>query len=68
MFRLLCAILRELLCTFRVTYQFGFLVDKILCSMWLCVCYVATCLVHIDLPVNAAALTGRSILTRYIAT
>jgi hypothetical protein len=36
-----CAILRELVCTFWVTWQFGFLVDKILCSMWLCVCYVA---------------------------
>jgi hypothetical protein len=41
MFRQLCSILRELACTFWVTCQFGFLVDKILCSMWLCVCYVA---------------------------
>jgi hypothetical protein len=36
-FRQLCAILRELVCTFLVTCLFGFLVDKILYGMWLCV-------------------------------
>jgi hypothetical protein len=36
MFRQLCAILSELVCTFSVTCQFGFLVNKILRSMWLC--------------------------------
>jgi hypothetical protein len=39
MFRQLCAIHRELVCTFWVTCQFGILVAKILCSMWLYVCY-----------------------------
>jgi hypothetical protein len=37
MFRQLCAIFRELVCTFWVTCQFGFLVDKIPCIIWLCV-------------------------------
>jgi hypothetical protein len=35
MFRQLGDILRELVCTFWVTCQFGFLVDNSLCSMWL---------------------------------
>jgi hypothetical protein len=43
MFRQLCTILWELVCTFWVTCQLVFLVDKILCSMWLCVYYVAAC-------------------------
>jgi hypothetical protein len=37
MFRQLCTILRELVCTFWVTCQSGFLVDKILCGLWICV-------------------------------
>jgi hypothetical protein len=41
MFRQLCAIFRELVCTFWVTCPSGFLFDKILCSVWICVCYVA---------------------------
>jgi hypothetical protein len=43
------AILRELVCTFCVTCQSGFLVDKILCSMWLCGYYVAAWCVSICL-------------------
>jgi hypothetical protein len=57
MFRQLCAILKEIVCTFWVTYQFGFLVDKIQRSMWLCVYYVAAWCVLI-------CLTDRSIRTR----
>jgi hypothetical protein len=44
-----------------VTCQFGFLIDKILCSMWLCVYYVAAwCVSHSegtdDLPEDGTQL------------
>jgi hypothetical protein len=49
MFCQLCAILREFVRPFWVTCQFGVLVDKNLCSMWLCVYYVAAWCISICL-------------------
>jgi hypothetical protein len=41
MFQHVCAIPRELCCACWVTSQFGSMVDKILCSTWICVYCVA---------------------------
>jgi hypothetical protein len=54
MFRHLCSIRRELVCTLWVACQFRFLVDKILCIMWLVVCVLCCGLVRIDLSIYAA--------------
>jgi hypothetical protein len=66
MFRQLCAILSELVCTFWVTCQFGFFVDKILCSMWLCVYYVAAWPVSICLSMLPSTRQHRQTTKNFI--
>jgi hypothetical protein len=61
MFRQLCAIIRELVCTFWVTCQFGFLVDKILKYKEIKFSVSSDCIILLLLHVYMAEYTSKTL-------